>query len=114
MREVTYKLKEKLDGEVDNPYSGEVVLKLLPYVQRNELLRKVNFKIDQSKADLADNLDANARLAEVVKDNVVSLEVKKGNHVFKSLDELDYDCDAGHFYTEIGVVLCKGLDMGNV
>lgn len=96
----------------DCPYKGKVKVKILPFVQRNELVKKVNFKLDQSTAKLSDNIDASNRLADVVRENVLSMSVSRGKHDFKSLEELDYDVHAGEFYTEVGLVICRGIDLG--
>jgi hypothetical protein len=112
-KEFEYKLKEQDENGDAAPYKGKVKLKVLPFIERNELLKRVNFKLDQSNAELADNLDSTARLAEVVKENVISMEVKKGKKVFKDLEEIDYDKDVGIFYTGLGLVVCQGIDLGN-
>jgi hypothetical protein len=107
-----YKLAEQNENGEPNAFSGKVKLKICSFVERNELMKKINFKVDQAEAKLADNLDAGSRLAEVVKDYLVEMKVKKGEKEFISLDEIDYDQDVGLFYAEVGLVLCKGIDLG--
>lgn len=115
MLEVEYKLKEKNNLGNDNPYKGVVKLKLLKFSERSRLIKIVNFKVESENqvVTLADKYESNACLAEIVNEYLISLEVYKGNKKFSSLEELDYDDDVVSFYTEVGMVLIKGVDLGN-
>jgi hypothetical protein len=115
MREFEYKLAEFLTDDVTpNPYSGKVKVKVLKFLERNKLLREVNFKLsNKGEADINANLESVDKLSEIVKDNLLSLDVKKGKKKFTSLDELEYDNDVTNFFTEIGLVLVRGVDLGN-
>ena len=111
MKEFEYTLK-KGDKDMPMPYKGKVKLKVVSFLERNEMMKKVNFKIDQTNVELSDNLDAASRMSEVVKDNILSLEVFKGKKKFETLEELDFDCDVAAFYVEVGTVLLRGIDLG--
>ena len=114
MKEFDYKLAKKLEGGIDNPYKGEVKINILPYVERNALLKAMNFKIgSDGAADFQDNLEASLKLSSAVKENVKSLKVYKGKKLFTDFDELDYDQDVGLLYNELGLVLMRGVNLGN-
>lgn len=101
----------ELHGELA-PYKGKVKLKIVSFLERNEMMKRVNFKLDQSNVELSDNLDAASRMSEIVKENLVSLDVCKGKKKFNTLEELDLDCDVAGFYVEVGSVLLRGIDLG--
>ena len=113
MKEFKYVLKDKLDDGMKNPYKGNVLLRLLPFMERNEASREFNFELDDEKnVKSKDLFELNQKMATLVKNNIVTIDVKKGKESFSSLDELDYDEDVAHLYGELGGVLIKGINLG--
>lgn len=113
-REVEYKLKEKNAEGKKATYSGTVKLKLLPFKERNKMMKQLNIKTDQAEAELNDNLDMLDRFADVVKENLLSMDVKKGKTVFKGLEDIDFDDSVAEFYGEVGSVVVSGINLGKI
>ncbi len=113
MKEFEYKLSKEVLGQ-PSPYSGKVKIKVPKYVERNRMLREVNFKQNVgNEVDVNSNLESMDRLSEIVKEHVLKMEVKKGKTQFHSVEEIEYDMDANSFFTEVGMVIVRGIDLGN-
>lgn len=113
-REIEYELKAKNADGKKAPYSGKVKLKLLPFKERNKLMKSLNIKADQANAALNDNLDMLDKLADITKENMIAMSVCKGDKNFETLDELDYDENVSEFYTEVGMVIVSGINLGKI
>ena len=113
--EFVYNLSEQTESGQVNPYKGSAKLNLLGYIQRNEVLKKLNFTIDgEGKVVFQDEYETNKILSEIARENTLSLDItnEQGKH-FSSFDELDFDANVGLLYTELGLKLVQGIQLGN-
>ena len=109
MREIVHFMRE------DSPFDGQVTVQVLPFLERNKMLKQFNTDSEALKeGNLEDGLKAMERLVELSQKYLIELQVCKGDYKFKDLEDVDYDVDAGAFYNEIGSVILKGAELGNV
>ncbi len=113
MKEFEYELQKEVLGN-PNPYSGKVKIKLPKYLERNKLLREINFKSSkEGEVGLSDNIGSLDKLYDVCNEYVLKLDVRKGKKPFHKLDELEYDEDFSSFVTEVGMTIVRGVNLGN-
>jgi len=117
-REWEYKLPEKIidvDGtEMECPFEGTVVLKILPGSERFKLGKSVAFKVTQSgEMALDTGTDVVEKMIKIAEENIVSINLKsKEGHEFKTLEELRYDESAFSVLLHLGGVAIKGIRLG--
>jgi len=99
----------------DNPFQGEVRVKIPSFTERNILVKELNFSVSKdSQVAIQENIDSINKLAEIVRSNVISFKVKLEGQTFDSWDDLDYLAEVQSFYLDVGQIISKGITLGNV
>ena len=109
MKEYIYKPKAEFEGHVK--------LALLKHIERLELLKDMQFKINEAGEVDNSSIDGAGyamRLYSLVKDRVkeVKLKHKSSGEEFDSLDDLEYYNEGMELITEMGSFLIGGLQLG--
>lgn len=119
MREITYHPQPFTDeaGKEHAPkFEGEIKLDLPSYKERIQMVKALNFKTENNKAEVGDNnIDEALKVLDLVEKHVKAVDLVRSADglEFKSLEDLGYDSDGSELINEIGRVILGGTRLGN-
>lgn len=91
-------------------FSGELKIKIPTYKERLKMAKTLSLqKLADKDSDQFGILEG---LIDAVKDHIAVIDLKFGEEVFKSPDELDYFEEGTQLLTEIGHMLINGISLG--
>lgn len=109
---------EKKDGkgvekEVDNPFSGHVVIDVPTYKERISLVKAMEFKANE-KGELVEN-DSFSKaefLVGLAEKHLKKIDVKNKEGVkFTSFEDLNYEKDGADLINRIGAMVLEGVKL---
>ncbi len=100
----------------ENPFQGTIEYKSMPYKVKTKLLRTINLlqinMDDKSPESTNRAIELSEVLYDICRENIVSMNITKGENKVTDLDELESDKDAANFFNEVGSEIAKGNDLG--
>ena len=93
--------------EKDSPFEGIVILKVPKYTERLKYMRECGIGKKDSEID-------QLKLIKIGIDHITKVELirKEDKHVFKSVDDLEYDKDGADVLSSIANDIVSGIRLG--
>jgi len=92
-------------------WSGKVMLKIPSWKDRAKLAQELGL-VKAAEAPMAEKVAIMASAAEKLTEHIESIDVKFGEHEFKTLEDLGYTKEGSALIMELGMMVIQGISLG--